>query len=130
MALAISVFLSVSFLPQSIAVIVIGLQSALHRHQNKVVSLGNFKRHVDSHLAVTPITSILVENPSQCLLKCVNEPRCYLCNTAAYSANSKCLYLCELLATEKIQRKNKVPRQRYLPTLQPLGKSAAMITFT
>ena len=106
MALVSYVFLLVSILPQAIAVIVIDQQSALYRHQNNVASHGNFKSYLYNHLAVTKITSFLVGKPSECPFNCVSGPRCHSCNIAAYS-DSKGLYLCELLATDKYRAKTK-----------------------
>ena len=108
MALVSYAFLLVSILNlnQTIAVIVIDQQSALYRHQKNVASYGNFKSYLYNYLAVTKITSFLVEKPSECPFNCVNEPRCHSCNMAAYP-DSKGLYLCELLATDKYRAKTK-----------------------
>ena len=42
----------------------------------------------------------MVEDQLDCAFHCVAEPKCYSFNMAAYP-DSKGLYLCELLATDK-----------------------------
>jgi len=90
-------FVLLSLLSQAIAV---WLQSALYRHQGTLFSYGNFTRDLHCHLAVTKITSVLVEDQFSCTFKCNSELECYSFNLAAY-ADSDGLYLCELLATDK-----------------------------
>ena len=97
MAFAIFAFLFVSPLSQTTAV---WLQSALDRHQNNMVSYGNFIPDLHYRLEVPKITSSLVGDQFDCPFNCIGEPKCYSFNQAAYP-DSNGLFLCELLATNK-----------------------------
>ena len=48
----------------------------------------------------------MVEDQFDCTFLCVAEPKCYSFNMAAYP-DSKGLYLCELLATDKYRESKK-----------------------
>ena len=100
------VFVLVFFVPQTITVIVIEPKNALYRHHDKVALCGNFKQYLYNYLAVIKISSSLVKSQSACSLKCVDEPKCYSWNIAAYPDSSG-LYLCELLPTDKYTAKTK-----------------------
>ena len=126
MVLIFYVFLLVSSLPQTIAIIVIDQQSALYRQQNKVISHGNFQPFVYSSLVVTKITSIRVEKQSECPFKCINEPICYSCNVATYT-DSEELYLCELLATDKYREKTNFHDNATFHHFSPRVSSATML---
>ena len=74
--------------------------SAIYRNPTSHVYLGNFRRDHFHYLWVEKLTTSMVENGLECTLLCVGEPKCYSLNVAAYP-DSKGLYLCELLSTDK-----------------------------
>ncbi|KAL9951902.1 hypothetical protein ACROYT_G044647 [Oculina patagonica] len=74
--------------------------SALYRNPTGDISFGNFKRNSFHCLWAQKITSSKVADQSDCAFLCVGEPKCFSFNVAAYP-DSKGLYLCELLATDK-----------------------------
>lgn len=102
MEVAVFVFLLVSFLSQTTAAV--WLQSALYRRQDNLVSYGNFTPDLHRYLAVTKITSFLVEDQFDCTFKCIDVRQCYSFNLLAYPYSNG-LYLCELLATDKSRAK-------------------------
>ena len=81
-------------------------KSALYRSPTGYLSFGNFKRNSFHYLWVKNITWSMVVRHSECTLLCVAEPKCYSLNMAAYP-DSKGLYLCELLATDKYRATKK-----------------------
>ena len=96
----------VSSLPKA-SPVVVEQKSAVSRQYKEFLSYAKFLQHSNHSLgAVEKIASFLVEKQSECPFSCVNEPRCYSCNTASYPdlAGS---YLCELLATDKYRAKTK-----------------------
>ena len=80
--------------------------SALYRNPTGDFSVGDFKRNPFHYLWVKKITSSMVEDQFDCTVLCVAEPKCYSFNMAAYP-DSKGLYLCELLATDKYRETQK-----------------------
>ena len=74
--------------------------SALYRNPAGDFSVGDFKRNSFHYLWAEKITSSMVEDQLDCTFLCVAEPKCYSFNMAAYP-DSKGLYLCELLASDK-----------------------------
>lgn len=96
----------VSSLPKA-SPVVVEKKSAVSRQYKEFLSYAKFIQNSNHSLgAVEKIASFLVEKQSECPFSCVNEPRCYSCNTAWYPdlAGS---YLCELLATDKYRAKTK-----------------------
>ena len=91
---------------QTTAAIIVKQKGALYHHENNIVSHGNFEEYAYSTLETRKIASFFVNNQSECPLKCVSDPKCYSCNVAAYP-DSKALYLCDLLATDKYREKAK-----------------------
>ena len=85
------------FLPQIIHAME---RSALYRNPTSDFSVGDFKRNAFHYLWVKKITSSMVADQLDCTFLCVGEPKCYSFNMAAYP-DSKGLYLCELLVTDK-----------------------------
>ena len=81
-------------------------QSALYRSPKGDLSSGNFKRNSFHYLWVKNITWSMVVRQLECTFLCVGEPKCYSLNTAAYP-DSKGLYLCELLETDKYRETKK-----------------------
>ena len=80
--------------------------SALYRNPASDFSVGDFKRNAFHYLWVEKITSCMVEDQFDCTFLCVAEPKCHSFNMAAYP-DSKGLYLCELLATDKYRETKK-----------------------
>ena len=80
--------------------------SALYRNPAGDFSVGDFKRNSFHYLWAERITSSMVEDQLDCTFLCVAEPKCYSFNMAAYP-DSKGLYLCELLATDKYKETKK-----------------------
>ena len=91
---------------QTTAAIAVKQQGALYHHENNIVSHGNFEEYAYNTLESTKIASFFVNKQSECPLKCVSDPNCYSCHVAAYP-DSKGLYLCDLLATDKYREKAK-----------------------
>ncbi|KAJ7314695.1 hypothetical protein OS493_039236, partial [Desmophyllum pertusum] len=81
-------------------------KSALYRNPTGDFSVGDFQRNPFHYLWVKKITSSMVADQLDCTFLCVGEPKCYSFNMAAYP-DSKGLYLCELLATDKYRATNK-----------------------
>ena len=80
--------------------------SALYRNPTGDFSVGDFKRNPFHYLWVAKITSSMVEDQFDCTFLFVAEPKCYSFNLAA-CPDSKGLYLCELLATDKYRETKK-----------------------
>ena len=80
--------------------------SSLYRNPTGDFSVGDFSRNLFHYLWVKKITSSMVTDQLDCTFLCVGEPKCYSFNMAAYP-DSKGLYLCELLATDKYRATNK-----------------------
>jgi len=77
--------------------------SALYPNPPGDLSIGDFKRNPFHYLWAEKITSFMVEDQFDCIFLCVAEAKCYSFNMAAYP-DSKGLYLCELLATDKYRK--------------------------
>ena len=75
-------------------------KSALYRNPTGDFSVGDFKQNPFHYLWVKNIAWSMVVDQLDCTFLCVGEPRCYSFNMAAYP-DSKGLYLCELLPTDK-----------------------------
>lgn len=79
-------------------------QSTLYRDDE--IYFGNLKQHFEKSLSVERVASILVKDPElACIFKCISEPKCFSINVAS-QGDSKGLYLCELLTTDKYRAKN------------------------
>ena len=79
-------------------------QSGVYRDGQ--ISYGNFKRDWGKRLTAEKFKSFLVNDYGlECPFMCVAEPKCFSFNVATYS-NSKGLYLCEVLATDKYRAKS------------------------
>ena len=81
-------------------------QSALHRNPTGGFSFSDIRRYSFHYLWAENIKRSLVEDQFDCTFLCVAEPKCYSFNMAAYP-DSKGLYLCELLATDKYRETKK-----------------------
>ena len=67
----------------------------------------NLRKFEHQYLQEAKIASSMVEDEFECAFLCVGEQRCSSINVAA-SPDSKGLYLCELLTTEKYQSADKL----------------------
>ena len=92
--------------------------SALYRNPVGDFSVSDFKRNVFHYLWAEKITSSMVEDQFDCSFLCVAEPKCYSFNMAAYP-DSKGLYLCELLATDKYRETKKFHTNATFPHFNP-----------
>ena len=81
-------------------------ESALYRNPTGDFFAGDFKPNPFQYLLVKKITSRMLEDQFYCTFLCVAEPKCYSFNMAAYP-DSKGLYFCELLATDKYRETKK-----------------------
>ena len=81
-------------------------QSALYRNPTGDFSVSDIRRYSFHYLWAENIERSMVEDQFDCTFLCVAEPKCYSFNMAAYP-DSKGLYLCELLATDKYRETKK-----------------------
>ena len=81
-------------------------KNALYRKPTGDFSVGDFKRNPFHYLWVKNITWSMVVDQLDCTFLCVGEPKCSSFNMAAYP-DSKGLYLCELLETDKYRETKK-----------------------
>ena len=79
---------------------------ALYRSPTGDISFGNFAQNPFHYLWEKKITSSKVADQFDCAFLCVGEPKCSSFNVAAYP-DSKGLYLCELLYTDKYRAAKK-----------------------
>ena len=99
--------LLLSFLLTHYSVAIYAIQySALYRNAVGGSSVGNFEKNPFTYLWVKKLASSMVADQIVCTFLCVGDPKCYSFNMAA-SPDSKELYLCELLATDKYRSKTK-----------------------
>ena len=76
------------------------------RDPNKQLSYANFIEHYYHALDVPKIEGVAVETRGQCLLRCVNNDRCFSTNVGAFSLpNGK--ISCDLLPTDKYNASEK-----------------------
>ena len=80
--------------------------SALYRNAVGDFSVGDFQPNPFHYLWVNKFALSMAADRIDCTSLCLGEPRCSSFNMAAYP-DSKCLYLCELLATDKYRAKTK-----------------------
>ena len=78
----------------------------LQRDPNKQLSYAKFKEHFYHVLDVPKIEGVAVETRGLCLLRCVNNDRCFSTNVGAfYLPNGK--ISCDLLPTDKYNASEK-----------------------
>ena len=80
--------------------------SAIYRSPEGDLLFGDFYQNSFHYLWVKKIASSMAADQLGCTFLCVGEPKCYSFNMAAYP-DSKGLYLCELLATDKYRATKK-----------------------
>ena len=81
-------------------------KSALFRNTVGDFSVGDFDRNPFHFLWVKKLASIMAADQMDCTFFCVGEPKCRSFNIAA-TPDSKGLYLCELLASDKYRARTK-----------------------
>ena len=96
--------------------------SALYRYPTGRASFGKFKCDPFYFLWEEKLTSSMVEDKLDCTFLCVGELKCYSFNIAVYP-DSKGLYLCELLATDKYREAEKVHANATFHHCSPLVRS-------
>ena len=106
----------------------------LYRYPIGDVSVGNFECNRFYYLLVEKLASSMVADQLDCPFLCVGEPKCYSFNMAAYPADSRGLYLCELLATDKYRATEKFHANatfhHYSPKVRFFLVSACLTTTT
>ena len=100
-------FVLLSFLLSQVSVVIYAMQdSALQRNVLGGFSVGDFQQNPFTYLWVNKLASSMAADQIDCTFLCLGEPKCYSFNMAAFP-DSKGLYLCELLATDKYRSKTK-----------------------
>ena len=100
-------FVLLSFLLSQVSVVIYAMQdSALHRNVLGGFSVGDFQQNPFTYLWVNKLASSMAADQIDCTFLCLGEPKCHSFNMAAFP-DSKGLYLCELLATDKYRSKTK-----------------------
>ena len=82
-------------------------QSALYRNPNRDFSVGDFRQNQYQYLWTTKVTSSAVTDNIDCAFLCVGESTCFSFNMAV-EPDSKGLFLCELLSTDKYRATEKL----------------------
>ena len=116
------------FFPSLLGLLFATQNSALYRYPTGRASFGKFKCDPFYFLWEEKLTSSMVEDKLDCTFLCVGEPKCYSFNIAVYP-DSKGLYLCELLATDKYREAEKVHANATFHHCSPLVRSLLVITF-
>ena len=110
------------FFPSLLGLLFATQNSALYRYPTGRASFGKFKCDPFYFLWEEKLTSSMVEDKLDCTFLCVGEPKCYSFNIAVYP-DSKGLYLCELLATDKYREAEKVRANATFHHCSPLVRS-------
>ena len=79
---------------------------SLQRDPNKQLSYAKFMEHIYHVLDVPKIEGVAVRTGSQCLLRCVNDDRCFSTNIGAFYLPNGKLW-CDLLPTDKYNTSEK-----------------------
>ena len=96
-----------SFLSIQFVVTINAMQkSAFYRNAGGDFSVADFKQNPYHYLWVNKLASSMAADQIDCTFLCIGEPNCHSFNVAAYP-DSKGLYLCELLASDKYAAKTK-----------------------
>ena len=82
-------------------------QRSLYRFPNGHLKFVNLKKVQRHYLQEAIITSSLVTDEFECAFLCVGELKCYSSNLASLP-DSKGLYMCELLSTDKYRAPDKL----------------------
>ena len=108
------------FFPSLLGLLLATQNSALYRYPTGRASFGKFKCDPFYLSWAEKLTSVMVEDKLEFL--CVGEPKCYSFNIAVYN-DSKGLYLCELLATDKYREAEKAQANATFHHCSPLVRS-------
>ena len=73
--------------------------SALLNHHFRTFSYGNFARDANCHLGVIELKSFALDDPADCLLRCIGEPQPLSFNVAVHPDSGLCE--CDSLATDR-----------------------------
>ena len=110
------------FFPSLLGLLFATQNSVLYRYPTGRASFGKFKCDPFYLSWAEKLTSSMVEDKLDCTFLCVGEPKCYSFNIAVYP-DSKGLYLCELLATDKYREAEKVHANATFHHCSPLVRS-------
>ena len=100
-------FVLLSFLLSKVSVVIYAMQdSALYRNALGGFSVGDFQQNPFTYLWVNKLASSMAADQIDCTFLCLGKPKCYSFNMAAFP-DSKGLYLCEMLTTDKYRSKTK-----------------------
>ena len=80
--------------------------AGLQRDPNKQLSYAKFIEHFYHVLDVPNIEGVAVQKESQCLLRCVNNDRCFSTNMGAFHLPNGNI-LCDLLPTDRFNASEK-----------------------
>ena len=98
---------SLLFLSSQYFVVINSLQdSSLYRNTFGGFSFGDFEKNSFTSLSVNKLAFSMATDSFDCMFLCINKPKCYSFNMAT-SSDSKGLYLCELLASDKYKSETK-----------------------
>ena len=110
------------FFPSLLGLLFATQNSALYRYPTGRASFGKFECDPFYFSWAEKLTSFMVEDKLDCTFLCVGEPKCYSFNIAVYP-DSKGLYLCELLATDKHREAEKAQENATFHHCSPLVRS-------
>ena len=80
--------------------------AGLQRDPNKQLNYAKFIEHFYHVLDVSKIEGVAVQTGSQCLLRCVNNDRCFSTNIGAFHLPNRKIW-CDLLPTDKYNASEK-----------------------
>lgn len=96
----VSLVLLLFLLSQYVVVIHVMQNTGLYRNALGGFSFGDFEQNPFTYLWVNKLVLSMAADWFDCMFLCPNQPKCSSFNIAT-SPDSKGLYLCELLATDK-----------------------------
>ena len=100
-------YVLVLFLPSQYLVVTNAMQnSALYRNALGGFSFADFEQNPFTYLWVNKLALSMAADWFDCMFLCLNQPKCYSLNMAT-SPDSKGLYLCEMLASDKYRSETK-----------------------
>ena len=120
------------FFPSLLGLLFATQNSARYRYPTSDLFFGYIKRDVFHYLWAEKLSSSTVKDQLDCGFLCLREPKCHSFNMAAYP-DSKRVYLCELLATDKYRETEKfhanVSFHHYSPLVRSLHMSGDKTLF-
>ena len=115
------------FFPSLLGLLFATQNSALYRYPTSDLSFDYFQRDVFHYLCAEKLSSSTVKDELDCGFLCLREPKCHSFNMAAY-LDSKGVYLCELLATDKYTETEKFHANVSFHHYSPLVRSLHMFS--